>query len=93
MLFGTNKKCSVKEYEKITYPEDKTPIIKMLKQKYLWDEFSMINYSRFTSKIKKKEMDEDLISLIKKEKAFRLTLSKISQESSESPPKFYKQFN
>ncbi len=76
-LFGNNKRCLIKEYEKIIYPEDKTQMITMLKEKGLWNEFSMINYSRFGSKARKKELDEELINLIKKEKAFFVVLKDI----------------
>ena len=74
VLFGNNKKCFVKEYEKIIYPEDKSSIVALLKKKGLWDEFAMLNYSRFGSRVMKKELDEDLIGLIGREKAFRVTL-------------------
>jgi len=77
ILFGSHKKCSVKEYEKIIYPEDKTKLTQLLKEKGLWDEFSMINYSRFGSKARKKELNEELLNLIKKEKAFRIILKDI----------------
>ena len=77
ILFGTNKKCSIKEYEKIIYPEDKIPIITMLKEKGLWNEFVMINYSRFGSRVIKGELDKEIVNLIKKEKAFRVSLKDI----------------
>lgn len=77
VLFGNHKKCFIKEYEKIIYPEDKNQIIIMLKEKGLWNELAMINYSRFGSKVRKKELDEELINLIKKEKAFRVILNDI----------------
>lgn len=77
VLFGNNKKCSINEYAKIIYPEDKTQIIAMLKEKDLWNEFSMINYPRFGSKVRKEELDKELINLVKKEKAFRVILRDI----------------
>jgi len=77
VLFGNNKKCSIKEYEKVIYPEDKNPIILMLKEKGLWDELSMINYSQFGSRAVKGEIDKEILDLIKKEKAFRLSLRDI----------------
>lgn len=77
ILFGSNKKCSIKEYDKIIYPEDKTQIINLLKQKGLWDDFSIINYPRFQSRIVKGELDKEISDLIKKEKAFRLSLKDI----------------
>ena len=76
-LFGTHKKCSIKEYDKIIYPEDKTQIINLLKQKNLWADFEMINYSRFGSRAMKNELDRDILDLIRKEKAFRISLRNI----------------
>lgn len=77
VLFGNHKKCFIKEYEKVIYPEDKTSIINLLKQKGLWDDFSIINYPRFGSRVVKGELDKELSDLIKKEKAFRLSLKDI----------------
>lgn len=77
VLFGNNKKCFVKEYEKIIYPADKGVIVALLKKKNLWGEFAMLNYSRFGSRVMKKELDEDLVGLVGKEKAFRVILKEI----------------
>lgn len=77
VLIGTYKKCSIKEYEKIIYPEDKTRIINLLKQKGLWSEFAMINYSRFGNRITKGELDKEITDLIKKKKAIRISLKDI----------------
>src|SRR3989344_4029703 len=33
VLFGAHKKCSIKEYDKIVYPEDKTQFIELMKKK------------------------------------------------------------
>jgi len=76
VVFGSNKKCSVKEYDKVVYPENKEELIKILKEKGLYDEVSMLNYFKMSSKILKKEIDQDIIKLTEKEKAFRLSLSK-----------------
>ena len=78
-LFGTKMKCFIREYERIIYPEDKTEIINTLKQKRLWDEFSMINYSRFGSKASKNEFDNDILNLIKKQKAVMILLKVIEK--------------
>lgn len=76
-LFGSNKKCSIKEYDKVIYPVDKTKIISLLKQRGLWDNFSIINYSRFRSRVVKGKLDKEISDLIRKEKAFRLSLKDI----------------
>jgi len=51
VLFGTNKKCSIKEYEKIVYPEDKTSILELIKKKGIYDKFSSINYFKLSPAI------------------------------------------
>ncbi|MFH0755545.1 MAG: hypothetical protein V1910_02670, partial [bacterium] len=48
ILFGTNKKCSIKEYEKVVYPEDKTQILELIKKNGFYDKFSSINYLRLS---------------------------------------------
>lgn len=77
ILFGNNKKCSVKEYEKIIYPEDKTILMSTIKSKGLYENLSSLNYLKLSSKILKREVDQEIINLIKKEKAFRLSLKDI----------------
>jgi|SRR3989344_6547964 len=77
ILFGNNKKCFIKEYEKVVYPEDKTNIIELMKQKGIYDNYSMLNYMKLNSSIIKGNVEQDIIALIKKEKAFRLSLRDI----------------
>lgn len=74
ILFGTHKKCSVKEFEKVVYPEDKTLLIEMIKRKGLYDKFSSINYLKLGPKILKGEVDSEIIELVRKEKGFRVSL-------------------
>ena len=77
VVFGTDKKCSVKEYDKIIFPDEKKEeLLKLIKDKGLYDEFSSLNYFKLSPKILKKQVDEDIISLTDKEKAYRLSLSK-----------------
>jgi len=71
-LFGSHKKCSVKLYEKIVYPEDKTQIISLMKQKGIYSKFSNINYLKLNSEILKGNVENDIVDLIRKEKAFRI---------------------
>ena len=74
ILFGINKKCSIKEYEKIVYPENKTFLIEIIKSKGLYDRFSSLNYFKLSPAIIKGEVEYDIASLVRKEKAFRLYL-------------------
>lgn len=80
IVYGSNKKASVKECISIVYPEDKEQLVKTLKKKGLFDDFSMINYSKLSPKIAKGEIDKDIIKLTKKEKNYRISLSKRKEE-------------
>lgn len=77
ILFGNHKKCSVKEYVKVVYPEDKTRILELIKRKGIYDNYSTLNYMRLNSAIIKEEIDKEIIDLTKKEKAFRLSFRNI----------------
>jgi len=77
ILFGTHKKCSIKEYTKVIYPEDKNLIISLIKAKGLYDRFSSINYLKLGPAIVKGEIDKEITGLTKQEKAFRLSLNDI----------------
>ena len=77
ILFGTHKKCAIKEYDKIVYPEDKTKIIELMKQKGIYDNYSNLNYMKLNSAIIKGVVDSDISALTRKEKAFRLSLREI----------------
>lgn len=74
LIFGTHKMCSIKPFEKVIYPEDKTALINLIKSQGLYGDLSMLNYSRISSKINKKELSQDIINLVKIEKDFKLTL-------------------
>lgn len=75
VVYGSNKKASVKEYEKVILPEEKEELIKLLKKKGLYDEFSTLNYMKLTSQLNKGEMDKDITKLTKKEKDYRVSIS------------------
>ena len=77
VIFGTDDKCSVKEYDKVIIPEDKKEeLLKIIKEKGLYDELSSLNYFKFNPKVIKKELDRDIIDLTKLEKAHRVSVSK-----------------
>jgi hypothetical protein len=77
VLFGTNKKCLIKEYEKIVYPEDKTKIIELIKAKGIYEKYSSINYLKLSPAIIKGALGQEILDLVKKEKAFKLSLLNI----------------
>jgi CRISPR/Cas system-associated exonuclease Cas4 (RecB family) len=76
VVYGSNMKCSVKDLKKVVLPEDKEELIKMLKEKELWEEFAMLNYSRFNSVGRKGDLDLDIKKLIEIGEDWRLFLSK-----------------
>ena len=77
ILLGTNKQCSIKEYEKVIYPEDKSQIIELIKKMGIYDRFSSVNYFKLNPAIIKRQIDRQIIDLTKIEKAFRLSLRNI----------------
>jgi|SRR3989344_2773531 len=77
ILFGNHKKCSIKEYTKVIYPEDKNQIINLIKTKGLYDNYSTLSYMKLNSAIIKGAIDSEIASLTKQEKAFRLSLKEI----------------
>jgi hypothetical protein len=74
ILFGSHKKCSIKEYVKIVYPEDKAKLVEIIKSKGIYDKFSSINCFKLSPAIVRGELGKEIEKLIKKEKAFRLSL-------------------
>ena len=76
IIYGSNKKCSVKEFDKIVMPEDREGFEKLLRDKGLWDEFSMICYGRLNSRVIKGEIEDEIKDKVEVEKGFRLSLSR-----------------
>jgi RecB family exonuclease len=83
VVYGSNKKVSVKPYDKVVYPEDKADFIKLIKDKGLYNEISMISYPRLNSLILKKEIDQEVIDKTSTETDYRLSLSKKKTEGEE----------
>lgn len=79
IIYGSNNMAKVKEIEKVVLPEDdkeKAKFIQLLKDKGLWEEFSMICYPKVSSKILKGEMDKEISSKVQIEEDFRISLAK-----------------
>ncbi len=75
IIYGSNKKASIKEYVKVIYPEDKQPIINLLKEKGLYEEYSMLCTARLNSAILKNKMtDKTILNLTVKEADYRISL-------------------
>jgi len=76
IVYGSNMKCSVKEFDKIILPENKEELIALLKEKGLWEECSMICYPKINSKVIKGEIEDEIKEKVSIEKDFRLNLSR-----------------
>ena len=79
-VYGSNKKASIKAYDKVIYPEDKEGIIHTLKDKGIYEDFSMVCYAKLSSAILKGNMDKDISKQIGKEKDYRISLSKRNED-------------
>jgi len=73
---GTHKVCSVKEYDKVIYPEDKDSFTKLVKEKGIYEYFSQINYSRLSSAIVRKDINinKEILDNVRIAKDFRVVL-------------------
>jgi len=80
VIWGSNKKASIKEFTKVNYPEDKNELTELLKKKGLYNKYSMICYQRLSPIIIKQAIDKEIISLVKEEKDYRISLSKRKDE-------------
>jgi len=79
VVYGSNNKCSVKEFDKIVMPEnpeEKEKFIQLMKDKGIYEECSMICYPRLNSKILKNEVEESVKNKVEIVKDWRLSLSK-----------------
>jgi len=78
VVYGSNKKCSVKEFDKVVLPEgeNKEKFIQLMKDKGLYEELSMVCYPRLNSKVVSGEIDEELKKMVDIIQDFRLSLSK-----------------
>jgi putative RecB family exonuclease len=76
-VFGSNKIAKVKEYEKCLMPENKEKFIALLKEKGLWDTYSMLCSVRVGSHILKGELtDKEVCDSVERVKDFRFSLAR-----------------
>lgn len=78
IVYGSNMKCSVKEFDKLVMPEgeNKDKFIQLMKDKGIYEDCSMVCYPRLQSKVLKDDIDKELKKMCQIEKDFRLSLSK-----------------
>jgi len=76
-VYGSNRIAKVKEFEKCLPAEDKEKLISILKDKGLYETYSMICSARLNSHIIKGEItDKDICDCIERVKDFRFSLTK-----------------
>ena len=79
VVYGSNQKCSIKEFDRIVLPKDKKlreKFLQLLKDKGIYEECSMLCYPKINKRIIKGEIEEDINKMVDIEKDFRLTLTK-----------------
>lgn len=75
-LIGSKMRASIKEYMKIVYPEEmKDELLKTLKEKGLYEEFMRLNHFKLSPRIMKNEIDPEIVKLVRRELAHRVSLS------------------
>lgn len=80
IVYGSDKKIKVSEYEKIVLPEDNQHFAEVLKQKGLFDEVARVNYQIIAGKIRKGEVDQEIVDMTTTEPAYRFSVSKNERE-------------
>ncbi len=81
VVYGSNMKASVKEFDKIVMPEDKDKkdkFIQLMKDKGIYDDCSMVCYPRLNSWVISGHdaIDDELKGLVEVDKGVRVGLSK-----------------
>ncbi|MCX6803045.1 MAG: PD-(D/E)XK nuclease family protein, partial [Candidatus Diapherotrites archaeon] len=81
VIYGSNKKVSVKEYEKfIIEDENKQKAEELLKKHGLFEQFTLVSWAKLNSQIAEDNIPKDIAKLAKKEKDYRVSLSKKKEE-------------
>src|SRR3989338_364458 len=79
IVYGSNAKASVKEFDKIVLPEDaeaKAAFIKLMKDKGIYEECSMVCYPKLNSKALKGELEGEIRGMVEIIKDWRVSLSR-----------------
>ena len=75
IIYGSNMKASVKAFPNVEY-SDKDEVVNLLKKKGLYEKYSMLCTVRLNSSVFKKEIDAEILTLVKLVKSYRVSLSK-----------------
>ncbi len=76
LISGTLMNAKFKKIESIILPEDKMGLIKLMKEKGIYEDYSMLSYSRINSKYLKGEIEETIKNTLEIKKDIKLSLSK-----------------
>jgi hypothetical protein len=76
IIYGSNKKASVKSFAKVVYPADMQPFVELLKKSDVYNDVIMLSYPKLNSMILNKKVDPAIINLTTTETGHRITLSK-----------------
>jgi hypothetical protein len=85
IIYGSNTKAAVKEFDKIVMPEgkDREDLIKLMKDKGIYEECSMVCYPKLNSKVLKGELENEIKGKVRIEKDWRVSLSKRKERKEE----------
>ncbi|RJQ15765.1 hypothetical protein C4573_06455 [Candidatus Woesearchaeota archaeon] len=83
VVYGSNKKASVKQYSKIVYPEKMEEFIELLKENNIYDEVIMLCYPKLNSLILNNKCSKEIYKCITIDKAHRIYLSKKGKNENE----------
>ena len=75
-VYGSNRVARLKEFEKIVMPEDKIGFEKLLKEKGLWDEYSMVCFPKLQSGVLRGEVGDWVKDKVEVVKDWRVSLGK-----------------
>ncbi|HLD04774.1 MAG TPA: PD-(D/E)XK nuclease family protein [Candidatus Nanoarchaeia archaeon] len=74
-VWGTEKKVSVKTFDKVEYP--KTPeFIELLKKEGVYEELAVVNSQRFSSLFRQRGLSADILKQLKTEKGWTVRVSR-----------------
>jgi len=77
---GSGKVASINEFEKIVLPGNREAFSDLLKEKGLWDKYSMLCNAKLNSQIIKGELvDGDICDMVGRVKDFRISLGRKKQ--------------
>ena len=76
IISGTLMNTKFKEIKRVVLPEDRIELIKIIKDRGVYENYSMLSYSKINSKFLKGEIEEDIKNALKIKKNTRFSLSK-----------------